>query len=171
MRILKLLLTITLVSVISGCAISYTNNDLIEVFNAQGLVTEETERGVVVFLPEVFFEFGKFDLTPLAQEKIAVIASVVNDPRALNRNIAVEGHTDSIGNETYNLNLSTQRAKTVEEALATSEILGDRISASGYGEKYPVAPNTSVDGSDNPEGRAKNRRVEIIIENPSSESD
>lgn len=170
MRISKLLITITLISVISGCATSYTNNDLIEVFNAQGLVTEETERGVVVFLPEVFFEFGKFDLTPEAQEKIAVIATVINDPRALSRSIAIEGHSDSVGNDTYNLKLSTQRAETVQQALATSEILTDRISASGYGEKYPVAPNTSVDGSDNPEGRAKNRRVEIIVENP-SESD
>lgn len=170
MRISKLLLTITLISMITGC-VSYSNNDLIELFNSQGLVTEETERGVVVFLPEVFFEFGKFDLTPAAEEKISVIATVINDPRALNRNIAVEGHTDSVGNESYNLNLSTQRAKTVEQALAKGEIVPERISTSGYGEKYPVAPNTNVDGSDNPEGRAKNRRVEIIIENPSSESD
>ncbi|MEE9303143.1 MAG: OmpA family protein [Thiotrichaceae bacterium] len=170
MKISKLLLTIALVSVIAGC-VSYSNNDLIEVFNAQGLVTEETERGVVVFLPEVFFEFGKFDLTPEAQEKISVIATVINNPRALNRSIAVEGHTDSVGNESYNLNLSTQRAKTVEQALLTGEIVGERISTNGYGEKYPVALNTNVDGSDNPEGRAKNRRVEIIIENPSSESD
>jgi outer membrane protein OmpA-like peptidoglycan-associated protein len=170
MKILKVLLAITLVLTITGCAISYTNTDLIEEFESQGLVTEETDRGVVVFLPEVFFEFGKFDLTTEAQEKIVVIAGVINNPRALDRNIAVEGHSDSVGNDTYNLKLSTQRAKTVEQALATSEIANERLSTIGYGEKYPVAPNTNADGSDNPEGRAKNRRVEIIIENPSSGS-
>lgn len=171
MKISKLLITIALVTVIAGCATTYTNNDLMEVFKSQGLVTEETERGVVVFLPEVFFEFGKYELTPAASEKISVIASVINDPRALNRNIAIEGHTDSVGSEAANLALSTQRAKTVEQALAINEMIGERISTSGYGEKYPVAPNTNVDGSDNPEGRAKNRRVEIIVENPSSGSD
>ncbi len=170
MRISKLIITLTLILVIAGCVTTYSNNDLMGVFKSQGLVTEETERGVVVFLPEVFFEFGKYDLTPAAKEKISVITTVINDPRALNRSIAIEGHTDSVGNEAANLSLSTQRAKTVEQALAASELLGERISTRGYGEKYPIAPNTNVDGSDNPEGRAKNRRVEIIVENPTTES-
>lgn len=171
MRVSKVLITIAMVAVITGCVTTYSNNDLIEAFKSQGLVTEETDRGVVVFLPEVFFEFSKYELTPQASEKISVIASVINDPRALNGNVAIEGLTDSVGSDAANLALSTQRAKTVKQALAVNEILGDRISTSGYGEKYPVAPNTNVDGSDNPEGRAKNRRVEIIVENPASGSD
>ncbi len=165
MKLSKLLLTILLIFTIVGCT-SYTNNDFVELFNAEGLVTEETDRGVVVFLPEVFFEFGKYDLTPTALEKISVIATIVNDSRALDRKLAVEGHTDSIGDEYYNLNLSTQRAKTVEHELTSNEVSPERITTVGYGEKYPIAPNTNADGSDNPEGRKKNRRVEIIVENP-----
>ncbi len=165
MKISKLLLTIPLFFTIVGCT-SYTNNDFVELFNAEGLVTEETDRGVVVFLPEVFFEFGKYDLTPNAREKISVIATIVNDSRALDRKLAVEGHTDSIGDENYNLNLSTQRAKTVEHELTANKVSLERITTVGYGEKYPIAPNTNADGSDNPKGREKNRRVEIIVENP-----
>lgn len=165
MRIIKLLFAFTLAFVVSGCT-SYSNKDLIDIFNNEGLVTEETDRGVVVFLPEVFFEFGKYDLTPKAEEKITVISTVANNPRALDRNLAVEGHTDSIGDENYNLNLSTQRAKAVGQELISNKVAPERITTVGYGEKYPIAPNKNANGSDNPEGRAKNRRVEIIVENP-----
>ncbi len=165
MNISKLLLPLLLLFIISGCT-SYTNRDFVELFNAEGLVTEETDRGVVVFLPEVFFEFGKYDLTPTAEEKISLISTIVNDSRALDRKLAIEGHTDSIGDENYNLMLSTQRAKTVTHELTENNVAPERITTVGYGEKYPIAPNTNADGSDNPEGRKKNRRVEIIVENP-----
>jgi outer membrane protein OmpA-like peptidoglycan-associated protein len=157
-----------LFSFLSGCASTYTNKQLEEVFNQRGFHTEETDRGLIVLLPDVFFEYDKADLTYCAQSKIGEIASVVNDPKALQRNLLVEGHTDSSGSDEYNLELSNKRAKTVEKSLIDNKVAAERISARGFGEKYPVAQNTNPDGTDNPDGRAKNRRVEIIVKNPES---
>ena len=149
-----------------GCASSYTNKQLQDVFNQRGLVTEETDQGVVVFVPGVFFEFDKADLTYCAQLKIGEIALIVNDPRVNQRNLLVEGHTDASGSEEYNQDLSYKRAKTVEQSLVNGKVSPERIMARGFGEKYPVAQNTNPDGTDNPGGRAKNRRVEIVVKNP-----
>ncbi|MBW1660432.1 MAG: OmpA family protein, partial [Deltaproteobacteria bacterium] len=75
-----------------------------------------------------------------------------------------EGHTDSKGSEEYNLALSQRRADSVKVWLIEEGGLkGITIITKGYGESKPVAPNTKPDGSDNPEGRAKNRRVEIYV--------
>lgn len=155
-----------LFSLLSACASTYTNKELQDVFNQRGFRAEENDRGVAVFLPDVFFESDKADLTYCAQSKLGEIAAVVNDPKGLQRNLLVEGHTDSSGSDEYNLELSNKRAKTVEKSLIDNKVAAERISAKGYGEKYPVAQNTNPDGSDNPEGRAKNRRVEIIVKNP-----
>ncbi len=80
------------------------------------------------------------------------------------KHIIIEGHTDSIGTEEYNLRLSQKRANAVKEWFINKAGLKDLIYETiGYGESKPVAPNQNPDGSDNPEGRAKNRRVEIRI--------
>jgi outer membrane protein OmpA-like peptidoglycan-associated protein len=152
--------------VFTGCATTYSNKELQNVFNQRGLETEETDQGVVVFVPGVFFEFDKADLTYCAQLKIGEIALIVNDSRVKQRNLLVEGHTDASGSEEYNQDLSYKRAKTVEQSLVNGKVAPERIMARGFGEKYPVAQNTNPDGTDNPEGRAKNRRVEIVVKNP-----
>jgi outer membrane protein OmpA-like peptidoglycan-associated protein len=77
----------------------------------------------------------------------------------------VEGHTDSIGGDTYNQKLSERRAENVASALENGGVSTQRVTAKGYGKRYPVAPNTNSDGTDNSAGRAKNRRVEVVIEN------
>lgn len=149
----------------SGCATHYSNNELHNIFNTKGFTTKDSELGVVVLLPEVFFEFGSTTLTSVAHKKLSIIGDVLVDPKVQSRYILVEGHSDSVGNPVYNQQLSQQRADVVANDLILRSVNANRITKKGYGEKYPVAPNKKQDGSDNPEGRALNRRVEIILEN------
>ncbi|MGE0683070.1 MAG: OmpA family protein [Candidatus Binatia bacterium] len=140
------------------------NRQLIEELKKQNLEARETDRGVVVNLPDVLFEFGRADLTGDARTKIYTISGVLNN-QARGRRVSVEGHTDSIGSEATNQRLSERRAESVVTALENGGVSPQRITAKGFGERYPVAPNSNSDGTDNPSGRAKNRRVEVIIEN------
>jgi outer membrane protein OmpA-like peptidoglycan-associated protein len=140
------------------------NRELLEELKKQNLEARETERGVVVNLPDVLFEFGQANLTGGARAKVQDIAGVLNN-QAQERRISVEGHTDSIGSESANQLLSERRADAVASALEGDGVSSQRITIKGYGKRYPVAPNKNADGTDNPAGRAKNRRVEVIIEN------
>jgi len=140
------------------------NRELLEELRGQNLEARETERGVVVNLPDVLFAFARDDLTLSAQEKVHDIAGVLND-RARDRQIAVEGHTDAIGSDLFNRQLSERRAESVAIALADSGVSRNRITTQGFGKRYPVAPNANPDGTDNPIGREKNRRVEVVIQN------
>ena len=140
------------------------NRQLLEELKRRNLEARETERGVVVNLPDVLFEFGQSDLTGDAQSRVQGIADVLNN-QARGRRVSIEGHTDAIGGEAANQRLSERRAGSVTSTLATSGVDQARITTTGYGERYPVAPNTTPDGSDNTAGRAKNRRVEVVIEN------
>jgi outer membrane protein OmpA-like peptidoglycan-associated protein len=140
------------------------NRALLEELKRQNLEARETERGVVVNLPDVLFDFGKANLTSTARTKVRGIAEVLNT-QARERRVAVEGHTDSIGSEAYNQRLSERRARTVASALASAGVERERLATRGLGKRYPIAPNTNPDGTDDPSGRAKNRRVEVVIEN------
>ncbi|HSD09733.1 MAG TPA: OmpA family protein [Candidatus Binatia bacterium] len=141
------------------------NRALIEELKRKNLEVHETNRGVVVNLPDVLFEFNKYDLTSDARVKVRDIAEVLDGPRVQNRQVSIEGHTDSIGSDEYNLRLSQRRAEAVSRGLAGDGVSASRLHSRGFGKKYPIAPNKNSDGSDNPAGRAKNRRVEVIIEN------
>ena len=140
------------------------NRQLLEELKRRNIEARETERGVVVNLPDVLFEFGRSDLTGDAQGRVQGIADVLNN-QAQGRRVSIEGHTDAIGSEEANQLLSERRAASVAGALTTSGVDQARVTTTGYGERYPVAPNTNPDGSDNSAGRAKNRRVEVVIEN------
>src|SRR5438876_534950 len=131
------------------------NRELLEELKKQNLEARETERGVVVNLPDVLFEFGKADLTSEARVKVRSIADVLNE-QAKNRRVAVEGHTDSIGSDAFNQKLSERRAENVANALESAGVTSQRVTIKGYGKRYPVAPNTNPDGTDNAAGRAKN---------------
>jgi OmpA-OmpF porin, OOP family len=120
----------------------------------------ERERGGNVTLSvssDVLFEFDRARLTPVARQTVQRIAERIGSARGP---VQVEGHTDSLGSEAYNLRLSRRRAATVTAALRDDLPGGIAIRARGFGESRPVAPNT-ISGEDNPEGRAKNRRVTI----------
>lgn len=140
------------------------NRQLLAELKRQHLEARETERGVVVNLPDVLFAFGRADLTHDAVVKVRSIAEVLNT-QASSRQVAVEGHTDAIGSEAFNQRLSERRAETVASALEGAGVNPQQISTQGFGKRYPVAPNTKPDGTDNPAGRARNRRVEVVIEN------
>jgi outer membrane protein OmpA-like peptidoglycan-associated protein len=102
------------------------------------------------------FTFDKATLTPEGREKVRAAASVLNRYPA--RNVQVNGYTDSVGSDTYNQRLSQQRADAVTEALIADGVGTGRLTARGFGEASPVASNTTA------EGRAENRRVDLILE-------
>lgn len=133
------------------------NTKYIESLRKMGADVRGTDRGVVINLPDVLFDFDRHTLTQRAKIILSDIASVLR-PIAT-RSISVEGHTDSIGKVLYNKQLSLRRAEAVAGELRSHGVRGLGIQVRGLGEGYPVATNNS------PEGQSKNRRVEIVIEN------
>jgi outer membrane protein OmpA-like peptidoglycan-associated protein len=111
---------------------------------------------------DVLFDFDKADIKQAAEPALTNVATVLQGyPRAA---MKIEGHTDAKGSDSYNQNLSERRARAVEDWLKKREGLKEvRFSTRGLGAKQPIAPNTKPNGADNPEGRQKNRRVEIIV--------
>lgn len=110
---------------------------------------------------DVLFAFNSARLGSEARRGVEEAAREIDgiDPER----VAVEGHTDSKGSDAYNQRLSQRRAESVREALERALDTDPRVDATGRGEAEPVASNTEEDGSDDPEGRARNRRVEIRI--------
>jgi outer membrane protein OmpA-like peptidoglycan-associated protein len=129
----------------------------------RGLQVRAAERGLIITLPDLFFQFGSSKLTGSARKRVRDIADVLNR-EARGRRLIVEGHTDAIGAELYNQALSERRARSVFRLLADYGIAEALIVWKGYGSRFPIVPNEHEDGSDDPEGRAHNRRVEIVIE-------
>lgn len=114
----------------------------------------------VTFAADTFFDFNKYSLKPEAKEKLD---DLVGKLKGINLEVIIAvGHTDSIGSDAYNQKLSVQRAESVKGYLVSKGIEPNRIYTEGKGKKQPIAPNT-INGKDNPEGRAKNRRVEIEV--------
>jgi outer membrane protein OmpA-like peptidoglycan-associated protein len=118
---------------------------------------KEEERGLVVTLSgSVLFQSAKSTLLPSAQLKLDQVTKALLAVRA--RKLIVEGHTDSQGSESYNQGLSQRRADAVRDYLVQRNYPADHVQSRGKGEGNPIADNSS------PEGRANNRRVEIVIE-------
>ena len=126
-----------------------------ELSKIQGLTTKEEARGLVMTISgSVLFATGKSELLPTAQKRLAEVANALKDtPRTL----TVIGHTDSTGGEPMNQALSQRRAEAVRSFLTTHGIAEDRVTAQGVGQHEPIADNKTA------EGRANNRRVEIIL--------
>jgi outer membrane protein OmpA-like peptidoglycan-associated protein len=111
---------------------------------------------------DVLFDFNKADIKPAAVETLSKVAQVINNYG--NAPVLIEGHTDSVGAEDYNVKLSENRAQSVKTWMEKQGGIGaTRMTIKGWGELKPIAPNTKKDGTDDPEGRQKNRRVEITI--------
>lgn len=108
----------------------------------------------------VYFDFDKYNIRADQQPVIDdVAAKMAADP---NLRVSLEGHCDSIGSEEYNLSLGERRSTSTQRGLEEKGVASDRMTTKSWGEERPAAPNTNPDGSDNPEGRAKNRRCEVI---------
>ena len=117
--------------------------------------------GTVITLEDgVLFDFGKSDIRSDAAQTLKSLAGVLNNAKVPAAHIY--GHTDSISDEAFNQQLSEARANAVSGELKKDGVTAT-MDATGYGESKPVAPNENADGSDNPAGRALNRRVEIFI--------
>lgn len=116
---------------------------------------------------DVLFDFDKYSLRPEANESLRKVGQVAAAyPKAP---MLIEGHTDGKGTHPYNMKLSENRAASVKNWLVQNAgVTEARISTRGWGETKPAAPNKKPDGSDDPEGRQKNRRVEIVLSTASS---
>ena len=110
---------------------------------------------------DALFEFDKANLNPAATETLAALGPEIEKTGA--KPIAVEGHTDALGSDAYNQKLSEARAKSVRDWLAEHQFVPATLAIKGYGKTRPVAANQKPDGSDDPEGRQKNRRVEVVV--------
>lgn len=119
------------------------------------------EKEEPIVLQGVRFQFNSAKLTADAERRLDNVVNALQASEQIE--VRIEGHTDSVGNAAYNLELSQERADSVKAYLVDHGIDASRLNTKGYGETRPVAPNTKPDGSDNPEGRAKNRRVEMHV--------
>jgi len=138
-----------------------------DVDKQQKIKVENDARGIAIRLPdEMVFESGKAEILPQFRETLGKIAAILKE---IPNHIQIEGHTDNVPISTpafpSNWELSTARAVAILKALITESIDPNRLSAAGYGEFKPLMVN------DTPEGRAKNRRVEIIVLNPAGVRD
>jgi photosystem I P700 chlorophyll a apoprotein A2 len=129
------------------------------------LDAEVRSGDTVVTLPErVLFAFGEHTLLPDATQVLDDVAAIVTSPAAAGAPVRVEGHTDAVGSDADNQALSERRAGSVVDHLTASGVDPARLAARGFGESRPVAPNARDGGADDPDGRSRNRRVEIVVE-------
>jgi outer membrane protein OmpA-like peptidoglycan-associated protein len=127
---------------------------LLKQFNAI-LQTRDTARGLIVNMSDVLFDTGRFTLRPAAREKLAKVAGIVSGHPGLK--LDVEGHTDSVGGDDYNQQLSEHRGESVRDYLTEQGMASASVTTKGFGKTQPVASN------DTPQGRQQNRRVELVI--------
>jgi OmpA-OmpF porin, OOP family len=105
---------------------------------------------------------ARLALTPIAQQALGLLGPAIQ--RAGKHPLRIVGYTDSVGTDAYNKLLSEQRAASVRDWLAAHGFIAAATPTEGRGKTEPVAPNTNPDGTDNPAGRATNRRVEVLID-------
>lgn len=134
--------------------------------NVSDLNVRVTDMGTVIDLPsDALFEFDKADLTPNAEAELRKAAAMIVQAPA--GTIQIIGHTDSKGDDAYNQRLSEARAQTVADWFGQQVGVRQReFAVSGRGKTAPIAPNQTASGADDPAGRSKNRRVEVILPNP-----
>jgi outer membrane protein OmpA-like peptidoglycan-associated protein len=121
----------------------------------EGLQAKQTDRGMVLTLGDVLFNSGRSELRPAALRTVERLADFMQQRAKLS--VLIEGHTDNVGADAYNVNLSQQRADSVSSVLGARGIGSQRVRSHGLGESYPSASNDSAGG------RQQNRRVEIVF--------
>jgi outer membrane protein OmpA-like peptidoglycan-associated protein/tetratricopeptide (TPR) repeat protein len=125
------------------------------------LVLDRLEKNKIFVLKNIYFEYNMADIRTDAAKELDKLVELLND----NPEIKIEmgSHTDSVASEVYNIELSQRRAESTVNYLIRKGIATERLVAKGYGESKPIARNTNPDGTDNPEGRQRNRRTEFKI--------
>jgi outer membrane protein OmpA-like peptidoglycan-associated protein len=119
------------------------------------LATRDTARGLIANMSDVLFKTGSYELAPGARERLAKVSGILLAYPSLH--VQIEGHTDSVGSDEYNQDLSEKRAGAVRDYFVQQGIAADSIEAHGFGKTQPIAAN------DTPEGRQQNRRVELVL--------
>jgi outer membrane protein OmpA-like peptidoglycan-associated protein len=119
------------------------------------LQTQDSARGLIVNMSDVLFDTGQYSLKAGARETLAKISGIVLAYPALL--LEIEGHTDGVGSDELNMELSENRAHSVRDYLIGQGIVSTSIASRGYGESRPVATN------DTSTGRQQNRRVELVV--------
>jgi outer membrane protein OmpA-like peptidoglycan-associated protein len=135
-----------------------------ESLNKIAQVKEEARGMVITLSGQVLFVTGKAELLPAAQDQLDQVAKALKDQGEI-KPMVVEGYTDSVGTDSSNLTLSKNRAEAVRSYLVSKGVPSDKITSVGKGKANPVASNDTADG------RANNRRVEIVIAGGNSGSD
>ena len=125
------------------------------------VVSRET---LIILSEQVFFAFGRADISDAGKVRMREVASILNTPDVRDRKIFIDGYTDDVGNNLANQSLSERRADAVRRSLIDNGIDASRLTARGFGAARPVAPNRRPGGADDPEARAQNRRVELVLE-------
>ena len=112
-------------------------------------------------LRDIYFGYDSANIRPASAQELNKLVDLLND----NPEIVIEmgSHTDSVASDAYNYELSQRRADATVAYLIKKGIAPERLKAKGYGESKPIARNTNPDGTDNPEGRQRNRRTEFRI--------
>ncbi|MCZ4222630.1 OmpA family protein [Pedobacter sp. SJ11] len=116
---------------------------------------------VPIVLDNIYYEFNSAELTEPSKKVLDALVVIMDDNPEME--IELGSHTDNIGTDAYNQELSERRAKSCVDYLVSKNIAQNRMTFKGYGESTPVAPNKFKNGKDNPDGRAKNRRTEFKV--------
>jgi outer membrane protein OmpA-like peptidoglycan-associated protein len=124
-------------------------------------VKESATEVKINLLGDILFDFDRATIRPVAEPTLAQVAALIR--KYPNSTVLIEGHTDGKGSETYNLKLSEKRANSVRAWLTAHGIAEGAMRTGGWGAARSVAPNRKPNGADDPEGRQKNRRVEITV--------
>jgi outer membrane protein OmpA-like peptidoglycan-associated protein len=110
----------------------------------------------------LYFEYDQAQLHPRAQKQLEVVAGMLKaDP---GKKLRITGHTDARGRDAYNIRLSQSRAESVKQQLVALGVPEPQVETTGMGKAQPLGPNQKADGSDDPQGRSRNRRAEIFLD-------
>ena len=126
------------------------------------LVLNRIQKNVAWRLNNIYFELDKWDIKAESAAELDRLVTMLQDNPEITK-IELSSHTDSIATADYNITLSQRRAESTVKYLVSKGVSADRLTAKGYGESRPVARNTNPDGTDNPDGRQRNRRTEFRI--------
>jgi len=129
---------------------------------AKGVDVKETAAEVKInLLGDILFDFDNADIRAVAEPTLAQVAKMITTYSKAT--VLIEGYTDAKGSDSYNAKLSDRRAVSVKNWFAKHRVAANSMQTHGWGAARPVAPNKHPDGTDDPDGRQKNRRVEITI--------
>ena len=145
-----------------GLALLATVGGLNQAINDLGAKVGEMEISVALSA-DILFDFDKADIKPTAETELTKLGLIIREKRT--GDVTIIGHTDAKGSDNYNMGLSDRRADSVKNWLVKyAQINAEVITTEALGETQPIAPNVKADGSDDIDGRTKNRRVDVIIQ-------